>query len=54
MAWFLLGVSFIINLFYIFITFYIFKNKRRLNFLKSEVENIEAFKEFFNSNRIDF
>ena len=54
MALFLLGVSFIINLFYIFITFYIFKNKRKLNFLKSEVDDIETFKDFFNSNRIDF
>lgn len=54
MALFLLGVSFIINLFYIFITFYIFKNKRKLNFLKSEVDDIDTFKDFFNSNRIDF
>lgn len=54
MSWFLLGVSFIINIFYFFITFYIFKNKKKLNFLKNEVEDIEIFKDFFNSNHIDF
>lgn len=54
MAWFLLGVSFIINLFYIFITFYIFKNKKTREFFRKEVEDVQAFKDFYNNNRIDF
>ena len=54
MSWFLLGVSFIINVFYISITFIIFKNKKTREFFRKEVEDVQAFKEFFNSNRIDF
>lgn len=54
MTSFLLGVSFIINVFYISLTIFIFSNKNRINFLKKEVQDVKAFKDFFDSNRIDF
>lgn len=54
MVSFLLGISFIINIFFIIITFLFFKNKKTRELFKREVEDTNAFKDFFNSNRIDF
>ena len=51
---FFLGVSFIINIFFISITFLFFKNKKNRDFFRKELEDDKAFKDFFNSNRIDF
>lgn len=54
MTSFLLGVSFIINVFFISVAVYILKNKKCLDFFRKEVDDIETFKDFFDSNRIDF
>lgn len=54
MASFFLGISFIINIFFVVITFLIFKNKKNRELLKKELEDEKTFKEFFNDNRIDF
>ena len=54
MFYFLLGISFIINIFFISITFLIFKNKKSRELIRKEIEDEKAFKEFFNNKRIDF
>lgn len=54
MASFFLGISVIINIFFISITFFIFKNKKSRELLAKELEDEKAFKDFFNDNRIDF
>lgn len=54
MTSFLLGVSVIINVFFIGITILLFKNKKSREFFKKELEDEKAFKDFFDGNRIDF
>ncbi len=54
MTSFFLGISFIINIFFISITFFIFKNKKSRDFFKKELEDEKAFKDFFNNKHIDF
>ena len=47
-------LSYAINTFFIVAIFIILKNKKSREFFKKELEDEKVFKDFFNSNRIDF
>ena len=47
-------ISITINILFLSTTFYFFKIKKKKDLFRKEVEDVQAFKEFFISNRIDF
>ena len=50
----ILFLSLLLNIIFIGLFFYIYRNKKKLDYFKEVVDDVEAFKSFFNNEHIDF
>lgn len=50
----ILSLSLLLNIIFIGFIVYIYRNKKKMDHFREVVEDIEAFKSFFNSEHIDF